>query len=247
MYLPITRWQRPRWAHAGAKCGSSSSAALVQVARPRESVVGARQLVRSKVELVGAGVVRRVGRGRRRSTAQRQRQRLHDAPRDVVLQPEQVAQRRLDRVRGEQRTAGGLDELRRGSNLVAGAQQRSHDHPVDVGLRRESFEIRRLAGEARGGGAGAHDQRADAGQRRRDGVRQAEGQEVGFGIGAQHAERQHDEARERAGQHRRVVAVHAERRAAPRPSRRPTPVGPRAAWPARGGSRDRPRRQPASR
>ena len=64
----------------------------------------------------------------------------------------------------------------------------------------------RLPGEARGGGAGAHDQRADARQRRRDRVRQAEGQEVRLGVGAEDAERQHHEARERAGQGRRVVA-----------------------------------------
>ena len=52
-------------------------------------------------------------------------------------------------------------------------------------------------------------ERADARQRRRDRVRQAERQEVRLGIGTQHAERQHDEARERAGQRRRVVAVDA--------------------------------------
>ena len=40
-------------------------AALIQVARAGEPVVGARQLVRAQVELVGAGVVRRVGRRRR--------------------------------------------------------------------------------------------------------------------------------------------------------------------------------------
>ena len=90
-----------------------------------------------------------------------------------------------------------------------------------------SLEIRRLAGEARGDGAGAHDQRADAGQRRRDGVRQAEGQKVRLGIGTQDAERQHDEPRERAGQDGRVVArPRRERREAPRPSNRPMPVVP---------------------
>ena len=37
MYLPITRWQRPRCAHAGAKRGSSSRQLLVQIARLRRA------------------------------------------------------------------------------------------------------------------------------------------------------------------------------------------------------------------
>ena len=60
----------------------------------------------------------------------------------------------------------------------------------------------RLAGEARGGRARSHDQRADARERRGDRVRQAEGQKVGLRIGTQHAERQHHQPRERLRQRR---------------------------------------------
>ena len=85
-------------------------------------------------------------------------------------------------------------------------------------------------GEARGDGARAHDERADARQRRGDRVGQAEGEEVRLGIGAQDAERQHDEARERRAPapacRRAVHAAHGAQLA--RPSRRPTPAGPRA-------------------
>ena len=97
--------------------------------------------------------------------------------------------------------------------MLAGAQQCSHDHAIDVALRRQHLEIRRLTGEPRGRGAGAHDQRANARQRRRDGVRQAEGQEVRLGIGAQDAERQHHQPRERAGESRRLIALQAAHRA----------------------------------
>ena len=248
MYLPMTRWQRPRCAHAGAKRGSSSRQRWYRSRACGEAVVGARQLV------ARAGRARRRGRCAARrawatpSARQRQRQRLHHAPGDVVLQPEQIAERRLDRVRREQRPARRLDQLRRGPQLVAGAQQRAHHHAIDVGLGRQRLEVRRLAGEARGGGARAHDQRADARQRGRDRVRQAEGEEVGLRIGPQDAERQHDQPRQRARQRRRVVAVDAANGAqllGHRVGRR-RPLR-RAAWPARGGSRGRPRPRPASR
>ena len=116
----------------------------------------------------------------------------------------------------EQRPARRLDELRRRAQLIARAQQRAHHHAIDVGLRGQRLEVGRLAGEARGDGARSHDQRSDAGQRRRDGVGQAERQEVGLRIGAQDAERQHDEARQRVRQRRRVVAVDAARSRAAR-------------------------------
>ena len=64
----------------------------------------AGQLVPSEVELIGAGVVRRVRGGRRRSPRQRERERLHHTPGDVVLQPEQITQRRQNGVRREQRS-----------------------------------------------------------------------------------------------------------------------------------------------
>ena len=86
MYLPMTRWQRPSCAQAGAKRGVEREALLVELARRGKPVVGPRQLVRAEVELVGAGVVRRVGRRRGIAPAERQRQRLDDAAGDVVLQ-----------------------------------------------------------------------------------------------------------------------------------------------------------------
>ena len=183
-------------------------AALVQIARSHQPLVHAGEVVRSKVERIRIGVVRRVGRGRRHSR-QRKRQRVHHAPCDVVLQAEQIAERRLDRVRREQRAARRLDELHRGSQLVAGAQQCSHDDAIDVGIHRQGLEVRRLSGKARGNRARAHDERADARQRRRDGIRQAEGQKVRVGIGTQGTERQHDEPGESLSQGRGVAGVHA--------------------------------------
>ena len=50
----------------GSEARIQLQAALIQLARAREAVVGARELVRAEVELVGAGVVRRVRAGRRR-------------------------------------------------------------------------------------------------------------------------------------------------------------------------------------
>ena len=136
----------------------------VEIARLRQPRIRARQLVRAQIELICARALRRIRRRRRQSSRQRQRQRLHHAPREIVLQPEEIAQRRLDRVRGEQRPAGRFDQLRRGSQLIAGAQQRAHDHPIHVGFGRQHLEVRCVAGKSRGSGARAHDQRADARQ-----------------------------------------------------------------------------------
>src|SRR5262245_31454856 len=65
-------------------CGRESrvelQALLIQVPRGRETVVSARQLVGSEVQLVGPGIVRRVGRWRRRGAGQGQRQGVDDAP-----------------------------------------------------------------------------------------------------------------------------------------------------------------------
>ena len=58
-----------------------------------------------------------------------------------------------------ERAGRRLDELRRRPELVAGAEQRAHDDAIDVGLGGERLEVGRLGGEARGGGAGAHDER----------------------------------------------------------------------------------------
>ena len=89
-----------------------------------------------------------MARGVRR---QRKRERLDDAAREVVLQPEEIAERGLDRLRREQRPAGSLDELGRGAELVAGSQERAHHDAIDVGFRRQRLEVRRIAREPRGG------------------------------------------------------------------------------------------------
>ena len=148
-------------------------------------------------------------RGGVHAAAERQRERLDHSLRDLVLQLEQVAERHLYGVRRDERSARGLDELRRGPQLVAGAHQGAHHHAVHLGFDRERLQVRGLTREARGGGARAHHQRADARERGGDGVGQAEGQEVRLGIRPQDAERQHHEARESAGEGRSVVAFHA--------------------------------------
>ena len=75
---------------------------------------------------------------------ERQRESVDDLPRDVVLHPEQIAERRLHRVRGEQRPARRLDELRRRAQLVARAKQRAHDHAIDVGFDGQRLDVGRL-------------------------------------------------------------------------------------------------------
>ncbi len=182
--------------------------ALIQIARADQPVVGPCQLVRTQVEFVRARV--RPGiRGRRRWRAgQRKRQGVHHPPGDVVLNLEEIPERGLNGVRGQQCAARRLDELRRGTQLIAGADQRSHDHAVHVGFRRERLQIRRLAGKPRGDGTGSKDERSVTRQGCRDCVGQAERQEIRLGIGTQHAERQHDQTGERAGQGRRRVAIH---------------------------------------
>ena len=117
----------------------------------------------------------------------------------------QVTERRLRGVRRDDRPAGRLDELRHGAQLITGSQQRARDDAIDVRLLGERLEVRRRVGEPRGGRARPHDERADAGERRGDRVGQAEREKIRLGIGAQHPEGQHDEARQRARRHRRVV------------------------------------------
>ena len=184
-------------------------ALLIEVPRARQPVVGARELVAP-----GGRARRRAGCAAHRVIDRRRpvsgSESASTTPaRDVILHPEQIAERRLHGVRGQQRSARRLDELRRRAQLIAGAQQRAHDHAVDVGFGGQRLEVGRFAGEARGRRARSHDQRSDARQRRRDRVRQAERQEVGLGIRPQDAKGQHDDARERARHRARVVAVEA--------------------------------------
>ena len=105
----------------------------------------------------------------------------------------------LRRVRPHDGAGGCFDQLRRRAKLAAGAKNRPHQRHVHVGVGGELAQVGRLRVEAGRGGAGAHEQVARAGQRRRDRIGQAEGQEVGLGIRAQHAERQRDEPGHRAG------------------------------------------------
>src|SRR5687767_6702165 len=95
-------------------------AALVQLTSRGEALIRAGQFVPSQVELVGPRVLRRI-RGRRCESwpGTWQRERLDHAPGDIVLQAEQVAERRLDRVRSQQRSARCLDQLHRHTQLFA--------------------------------------------------------------------------------------------------------------------------------
>ena len=147
------------------------------------------------------------------AVGKRQRQRLHQPARDVVLQPEQIAERRLNGVRRQNGSARRLDQLGDHAQLIAGPQDRAGHDPIDIRFRCERLEVRRLPGELRGLRAGPDDERADAGQRRRDRVRQAEGQKIRFLVGTQRSERQNHQARERMRDRGRCGPVGHPRRA----------------------------------
>src|SRR5262245_17256742 len=98
---------RPR----GSKAWIEIETAQIQVSRLNEAIVGAHQLVSAQIQLVRARVRPRCWRDRRRCPSQWKRQRIRDTLGDVVLDLEQVAKRRLDGVRREQRAAGRFDEL----------------------------------------------------------------------------------------------------------------------------------------
>ena len=157
----------------------------------------APDLVGAQVELVGAGT--RGHPAPRGALAQRERRRqLGDDPlAQLVLQPEHVAHRRLQRLRRDERADGRLHELRRHAQLVARAEQRAGERVVDVGLGGERLQVGRLAREARDRGARADHHGRQPGERGRHGVRQREGQEIDLRVGPQQPERQHREPRER--------------------------------------------------
>jgi len=73
-------------------------AALVQVARLHRAAQAAADLVAAQIQLVRAGAGRRIWRRRRGRAAQWQRQRLDHATREVVLELEEIAERRLNRM-----------------------------------------------------------------------------------------------------------------------------------------------------
>ena len=84
-------------------------------------------------------MARRFRHRRDRLAAQRQRQRGDDAAGDVVLQRRQITERRVDGMRGDQRAARRLDQLRGCPHLVSGPKQRAHHHAIDVRLGGRGF------------------------------------------------------------------------------------------------------------
>ena len=91
---------------------------------------------------------------------------------------------------------GASIELRRSAKLIARSEQRSEDDAIDVSLGRECVQIGDLRTEAAGHDARTHDERWIGGQRGRDRVREAERQEVRFGIRPEDTEGQDDDTRE---------------------------------------------------
>ena len=181
-------------------------ALLVDVARLGEVIPVARQLVGAQIQLVDAWAARHVAPDRAAvGLAERLRQRADDPRHQLVLHREHVLQRMLRRVRPHDGAGRCFDQLRGRAKLAAGAKNGAHQRHVHVGVGGELAQVGRLRVEAGRGGAGAHEQVAGAGQRRRDRIGQAEGQEVGLGIGAQHAERQGDEPGHRARRRRRQL------------------------------------------
>jgi hypothetical protein len=157
----------------------------------------AHDLVRAEVELVSAGALRRppppgLAAGERR------RERLHDAL-ELVLQAEDVAQGRLQGLRGDEGPVRRRHELGRGAELVARAEERAHEDPVHVGVGGQGPEVGGLGGEAGGGRARPYEEGREPGERRRDRVGEGEGEEVDLGVGPQQAEGEDHEAGQRPG------------------------------------------------
>ena len=125
------------------------------------------------------------------------RERPDDPPRELVLQTEHVAERRLHGLRREERPRRRLDELRGHSELVAGAQERPQQHPIDVGLRGYRPQVRRVGGEAGRGGARSDHQRRQPREGHGDRVGEGEAEEVDLGVRAEQAERQDDDTGQR--------------------------------------------------
>jgi len=166
----------------GGEVGVVLQALPVQVARHVELVVATRDLVGAQVELVGARAAGDVAGARLRS--QGQGEGLREAAGQAVLEREEIAEGRLDRMGEDQRSRGRLRELDRHAQLVTRPQLRPHHHVVDVGLARDLLQVGRLRGEPAGGAGRAHDERSESRERRRDGVGEPEAQEVGLGVGA---------------------------------------------------------------
>jgi hypothetical protein len=187
---------------ARARC----HAFLVHVACLCDVIPVARQLVGTQIELVDARAARHVGPdGAALGLAQRLRQRADDPRHQLVLHRQHVCQRMLRRVRPHDGTGRRFDQLRRRAKLVAGAKNGADERHVHIGLSGELAQVRRLRVEAGRRSAGADQQVGGAGQRHRDRVGQAECQEVGLGVRAQHAKRQSNESSHRPRRHRREL------------------------------------------
>ena len=182
-------------------------APLIDLAGLRDPVPVPGQLVAAQVQLVGLGVARHVAVADTTALiAERLRQRRDDAADQLVLQREHVLQRVLCRVRPYHRPGWRLDELDRRPQLAAGAQDRAHQRHVHVGVRGQLPQVRGLRIEPRRRRARSHEQVAGSGQRRGDGIGQAEGQEVGLGVRPQDPEWQRDQPGHRPRSGRRHLA-----------------------------------------
>ena len=104
----------------------------------------------------------------------------------------------MNRVGAEQRPLWRLDELHRRTQLIARPEQRADHDPIDVRICRERLQVRGFLRETCRDRARSHDERADTRQRCRNGISQAEGEEVRFRVRPQHPKRQDDDAGERA-------------------------------------------------
>ena len=127
---------------------------------------------------------------------ERDRQRLGNTARDVVLQVKEIAHGRLHGVRIEQRPPGRLDELRCRAQLVAGSEQCSENNAIDVGFGREDVQIGHVRAVAASHNARTDDERWIARQRSCDRVRETEREEVRFRIGPEDAKGQDDNPRQ---------------------------------------------------
>ncbi len=153
-----------------------------------------RELVAAEVELVGMRRARPVlARGR----ASGEGKGLEDPPRQVVLQLEHVAHRRLRRVGPDQRARRGLDELGAHADGLARAQDRAGEHAVDVGLGGDALEVEALGHELLRPDAGADEERLLTHEGGRQRLDQAGREEVSLRIRAQDAKGEHDQADQR--------------------------------------------------
>ena len=93
-------------------------------------------------------------------------------------------------MRPEERAGRGVGELRADPEIVTRPQEGARDDHVDVGFGRNRPRVQHLGREARCRQTGPDHERLETGELCRKGIRQAEREEVGFGIwagGAQNA------------------------------------------------------------